>query len=209
MHMKKSHIIPILLVIIVSAVAIFLITQSKETPSVTVTETSDQSFSPSPVGPFLVRQELGGMNDCVVDIDTALTSIDYPVSLDNEACPYTYALVDLNDDEEDEILVYLRDPAWCGSGGCTLLVVDAYNRVLGNVEIAPSLIYVGHELVNNWHPLFIAGGMQLDPETDTYTPTYIQFNFEEDATTSGYTVSGTLDTTVSNSILVDGYELLP
>jgi hypothetical protein len=36
---------------------------------------------------------------------------------------FDFALVDLDDDGNSDALVLLKDPNWCGTGGCTLLIL--------------------------------------------------------------------------------------
>ena len=46
-----------------------------------------------------------------------------PASADERTTRYSAAFVDLNDDGTSEALVYLSGPEWCGSGGCSLLIL--------------------------------------------------------------------------------------
>ena len=40
---------------------------------------------------------------------------------------YAYAFVDLDGDRTPEVIVYLSGAGWCGSGGCTMLVLSHTN----------------------------------------------------------------------------------
>jgi len=53
---------------------------------------------------------------------------EYVVLVDLNLAPgetvrYFDATVDLNDDGNDEVVVYVVGPRWCGSGGCRMLVL--------------------------------------------------------------------------------------
>jgi hypothetical protein len=41
----------------------------------------------------------------------------------NKPTQYAMALLDLNDDGVPEAIVYLTSQGWCGSGGCTVLIL--------------------------------------------------------------------------------------
>lgn len=41
---------------------------------------------------------------------------------------WRHALTDLNGDRIDDAVVLITDPAWCGTGGCTLLVFKGSRR---------------------------------------------------------------------------------
>ena len=76
---------------------------------------------------------------------------------------YLWAFVDLNGDSKDEAIVYLPGSAWCGSGGCTLLVLrrtgEGY-RLLTTVPIAQLPIRVLATKTNGWRDLgvYVRGG---------------------------------------------------
>src|SRR4051812_24404972 len=44
------------------------------------------------------------------------------------AARYKRADADLNGDDRSEAFVYLTDPSYCGSGGCTLVVLTSQGR---------------------------------------------------------------------------------
>jgi hypothetical protein len=56
---------------------------------------------------------------------------------------FIYNAVDLNADGEDEYLVELIGSDWCGSGGCTLLVLDHNFKLNTKITIVNDPVYVG------------------------------------------------------------------
>lgn len=46
-----------------------------------------------------------------------------PPTKETKTTRYSSAFVDLRDDETQEAVVYLTSDGWCGSGGCTMLVL--------------------------------------------------------------------------------------
>jgi len=71
---------------------------------------------------------------------TAAAQTDAPAELLNAVQSHTekagvplvarwrHALTDLNGDRIDDAVVLMTDPAWCGTGGCTLLVFKGSRR---------------------------------------------------------------------------------
>jgi hypothetical protein len=71
---------------------------------------------------------------------------------------YSYALVDLNGDRRKDAVVLLTGPDWCGSGGCTMLVLRATAR--GFVKVSGSTlssapIRVSKEKSHGWRNLIV------------------------------------------------------
>lgn len=76
---------------------------------------------------------------------------------------YGRALVDLNGDGKDEVIAYLLGRGWCGSGGCTLLVLEPEGsgyRLVTSVPIAQLPIRILATKTNGWRDLgvFVQGG---------------------------------------------------
>ena len=76
---------------------------------------------------------------------------------------FTYALVDLNDDGILDAVVLINDHTYCGSGGCTMLVVVGSSvgfKVLSSSTIIREPISVLPESRFKWHTLaaHVAGG---------------------------------------------------
>ncbi len=82
---------------------------------------------------------------------------------------YFYAPVDLKGDRK-EIIVYLTGPEWCGSGGCTALILsadDSSYRVVTKLTVAQRPIRVLAATSNGWHSLGVwvrGGGVQAGYE---------------------------------------------
>jgi len=69
-----------------------------------------------------------------------------------------HALVDLNGDGIADALVLLRDPDWCGTGGCTLLVMRGGKRGYSTVSastVTELPIRVAPERVHGWKTLVV------------------------------------------------------
>lgn len=56
---------------------------------------------------------------------------------------FIYNAVDLNNDGKDEYLVELIGGDWCGSGGCTVLILDKNFKLNTRMTVVNDPIYVG------------------------------------------------------------------
>jgi hypothetical protein len=80
---------------------------------------------------------------------------------------YFPAFVDLKDDGTQEVIVYVTGDAWCGSGGCTMLVLaphDSSYEVITRTTITRDPIRVLATTSNGWHDIGVGvgGGGILD-----------------------------------------------
>ncbi len=76
---------------------------------------------------------------------------------------YFAALVDLNGDGAPEAIVYLSDGGWCGSGGCTTLILartDSGFRLVTKVTVTRPPIRVLAGTSHGWHDIavWVRGG---------------------------------------------------
>jgi hypothetical protein len=80
-------------------------------------------------------------------------------SLDTDSTTrYVEAFYDLNDDGHLEAIVYLIGDYWCGSGGCTMLVLSENGqswKVVSTVKVTRLPIWVLDEKLNGWHSLAV------------------------------------------------------
>lgn len=61
----------------------------------------------------------------------------------SESRNFIYNAVDLNDDGKDEYLVGLMGMDWCGSGGCTMLVLTNNFKLNTRMTVVEYPVYVG------------------------------------------------------------------
>ncbi|MGH9639127.1 MAG: hypothetical protein ACRD3Y_03640 [Bryobacteraceae bacterium] len=76
---------------------------------------------------------------------------------------FSFAFVDLNGGGARQAIVYLTGSFWCGSGGCTALILDregATYRVVTRLTVTRPPIYVLKSMTDGWHDIavFVAGG---------------------------------------------------
>lgn len=56
---------------------------------------------------------------------------------------FIYNAIDLNDDGKDEYLVGLIGGDWCGSGGCTMLILDKNFKLNTRMTVVEYPVYIG------------------------------------------------------------------
>ena len=81
----------------------------------------------------------------------------------DKAMRYSFARVSLKDKKAKQVLVYVTGPGWCGSGGCTALLLEPYDssfRVIDRFTLARLPIRILPSMTHGWHDLAmpVAGG---------------------------------------------------
>ena len=62
---------------------------------------------------------------------------------------------DLNGDGNEEIFVRLMGPYFCGSGGCTFLLLDKYGEVITKFTVMRAPIFIEPSKINGWSLLLV------------------------------------------------------
>ena len=91
-----------------------------------------------------------------------------PGSDEGKGTRYFAAFVHLRDDNTQHAIVYLTNDGWCGSGGCTTLILEPKGstyRVITKVMTARPPIRVLSTKTNGWHDLAVRvqGGASYMP----------------------------------------------
>lgn len=115
-------------------------------------------------------------------------SLRKALQLDNDiTSKYVEAFYDLNDDGHLEAIVYLIGSYWCGSGGCTMLVLSENGqswKIISKVAATKLPIQVMDERLHEWHSLAVqvSGGgivksyvskLQFDGQSYPSNPTVL------------------------------------
>lgn len=74
---------------------------------------------------------------------------------------FIYAEADLNGDGTKEILVGTRGPFFCGSGGCTILLLDASGKTINKFSVSHYPVTIDDQKSNGWNNLLIPSGGKL------------------------------------------------
>lgn len=68
---------------------------------------------------------------------------------------FAYSQYDLNGDSKKEIFVALTGPYFCGSGGCTIYLLDYQGNVITRFTVAEYSIAIDAQKTNGWNDLLI------------------------------------------------------
>ena len=68
---------------------------------------------------------------------------------------FQFYKIDLNSDGNDEIFVRFMSPYFCGSGGCTFLLLDKYGEIITRFSVTRAPIFVEPSKVNEWSILLV------------------------------------------------------
>ncbi|GMQ25295.1 hypothetical protein Aoki45_19770 [Algoriphagus sp. oki45] len=78
--------------------------------------------------------------------------------IDSLSRTYKYNQVDLNGDGDQEILVGMTGPFFCGSGGCTVLLLTSHGDVITRFSVVKYPAYLDDESSNGWKNLILYSG---------------------------------------------------
>lgn len=121
-------------------------------------------------------------DDRRADLLAAVAHYTEPLDLHWDSIQVGWA--DLNGDRQEDALVYLTGPDWCGSSGCTVLVFEQLSGVdaneLGRFRVAAEISLVRGPVTvvsgqGYWHDLIMDGPsgprrLAFDGETYPYSP---------------------------------------
>lgn len=77
---------------------------------------------------------------------------EYLTDLDKR---FQFFKVDLNGDGNEEIFVRFMGPNFCGTGGCTFLLLDKYGEVITRFTVTRAPIFIETKKVNGWSLLLV------------------------------------------------------
>ena len=74
---------------------------------------------------------------------------------------FQYAAVDLNGDGKDEYFIRFMSPYFCGTGGCSMVLIDHEANVITEFTVMEPPMWVENEMVNGWKTILIRSGGEL------------------------------------------------
>jgi predicted small lipoprotein YifL len=74
---------------------------------------------------------------------------------------FQFFKIDLNGDNKEEYIVRLLGSYFCGSGGCTFLVLDREANLITKFTVTDAPLYVSSDKENNWSVLYLMSGGKL------------------------------------------------
>lgn len=76
-------------------------------------------------------------------------------TISNDQRKFQLEKIDLNNDGKEEIFVNLASVYFCGSGGCTVLLLDDQLRPITEFTVTQTPIYVEETIENGWKVLMV------------------------------------------------------
>jgi preprotein translocase subunit SecG len=71
---------------------------------------------------------------------------------------FQFYKIDLNEDGKEEYFVRFMSSYFCGSGGCTFLLLDRYAEVINKFTVMDAPIYISKDKTNGWKKLIVQSG---------------------------------------------------
>lgn len=86
---------------------------------------------------------------------------------------YQFEEVDLNGDSKNEIFIQLTSPYFCGTGGCTYVLLSSDYQLITKFSVTRPPIFVEKKMVNGWKTLLLKSEGQFkelvfNPDTNSY-----------------------------------------
>jgi hypothetical protein len=78
--------------------------------------------------------------------------------IDDYSKRFIFFEYDLNEDGNKEILVGFTGPYFCGTGGCTQLLLDSQGNVITTFSVSDYPVIIDTNKTNGWKDLFIYSG---------------------------------------------------
>ena len=71
---------------------------------------------------------------------------------------FQFYKIDLNNDGKEEYFIRFMSSYFCGTGGCTFLLLDRYSELITKFTVMDAPIYVSKDMVNGWSKLIAKSG---------------------------------------------------
>jgi len=82
-------------------------------------------------------------------------------SLNENDRKFQYAAIDLNGDGKDEYFIRFMSPYFCGTGGCSMVLIDHESNVITEFSVMEPPLWVEKQKVNGWDTILIKSGGEL------------------------------------------------
>lgn len=119
----------------------------QENASTTTTQNEDKGFATNSVDDLMSKNITNFLTQSYLKDDLQFLS-------ENDRKFQMYK-IDLNGDGKDEYFVRLMGSYFCGSGGCTFLLLDRYSEIITKFTVMRPPIYVSVEKENGWRKLIV------------------------------------------------------
>ncbi|GGK10714.1 hypothetical protein GCM10007962_01070 [Yeosuana aromativorans] len=120
---------------------------SKNTPE---TDSANAHYMPFTVNDALVKN--------IADfLKNDYLKSDYDILMDNDK-KFQLAEIDLNSDGKNEVFVNFFSSYFCGTGGCTLLLLSNDLKPITKFTVTRTPLYIQKEVENGWNTILVRFG---------------------------------------------------
>lgn len=139
--MKKNYLISIFIFFLLIACENKQEKKQNEIDSVTAEETIvvDEITVQAKINSFLINEYLKSDSEFMNTSDRM----------------YSYDIYDLNNDNKEEIFIGLISPYFCGTGGCTMLILNSDFSLNSKITVVEFPIFISENLNNGWKDLIL------------------------------------------------------
>lgn len=108
--------------------------------------------------PVKMDQDSMSVNDLAEKIKEVITTKylkpeDLKV-IDSAERKFSYHEIDLNNDGKKEIFVNFFTPYFCGSGGCSLALLDSDLNIISRFTVAETPLFISPDTKNGWNVIY-------------------------------------------------------
>ncbi len=82
--------------------------------------------------------------------------------MDSNDRKFSFYEIDLNDDRKPEFFIWLRSPYFCGTGGCTFLLLDQDMKFIQRFTVMDPPVFRSSNLTNGWHDLILISSQSAE-----------------------------------------------
>jgi len=160
-------------------ILLFLVAACSGTPNEEKADTSEVSEEPVELEEVPVAMSMNGVDeDIAAQISDKLVKVLLAEDIEfmtPDQRKFRYAIADLNDDGNREYLVEFRNSYFCGSGGCTYMLLDSNFDLITRFTVSDSPFIISDNRSSGWRDLIIPEGgsyhvMKFDGNTYPSNP---------------------------------------
>mgnify|MGYP000099895347 CR=1 FL=1 len=74
--------------------------------------------------------------------------------IDSAECKFSYQEIDLNNDGKKEVLINFFTPYFCGSGGCSLALLDSDLNIVNRFTVTEIPLFISPDTKNGWKVIY-------------------------------------------------------
>lgn len=76
-------------------------------------------------------------------------------TMDTSDRKFSFYKIDLNDDKQEEYFIWLKSPYFCGTGGCTFILLDKDVKFMQRFTVMDPPVFRSSAVTNGWHDLIL------------------------------------------------------